>query len=291
MKLCPQCEFIYEDDQSLCDMDGRDLIYDPGPFAEETILSPSAKFHEANATPVSPTAAPQASPLPGRQSRISAVAALAAIILAALLFVVYYARTHQLRSANTNQAANQASTQSSNQSTQLESVVPQPAPVVSTPPDIPSSPAGSAAGSLAESTSSPRPISPEESFRGGRVAVSARGLVAENRAPAIVWLTNGSSIKVDEAWQRKEGVWYRQAGVVTFLKRSQVRSIQRPAPANARVKSTVPNTAAKQRKPQNTNGQNQVRITRVEVASTKKESKVSSFLKKTGRMLKKPFQL
>lgn len=291
MKLCPQCEFIYEDDQSVCDMDGRDLIYDPGPLAEETILSPSAKLHEANATPVSPMAAPQASPPPGRQSRISAVAALAAIILAALLFAVYYARTHQLRSANTNQASNQASTQSSNQSTQLESAVPQPAPVVSTPPDIPSSPEGFAAGSLAESTSSPRPISPEESFRGGRVAVSARGLVAENRAPAIVWLTNGSSIKVDEAWQRKEGVWYRQAGVVTFLKRSQVRSIQRPAPANASVKSTVPNTAERQRKPQNTNRQNQLRITRVEVASTKKESKVGSFLKKTGRMLKKPFQL
>ena len=28
MKRCPQCEFIYEDDQSCCDMDGIDLVLD-----------------------------------------------------------------------------------------------------------------------------------------------------------------------------------------------------------------------------------------------------------------------
>ena len=29
MKLCPQCEFIYEDDQPCCDMDGMELVYEP----------------------------------------------------------------------------------------------------------------------------------------------------------------------------------------------------------------------------------------------------------------------
>ena len=28
MKRCPQCEFIYEDDQSMCDMDGVLLVFD-----------------------------------------------------------------------------------------------------------------------------------------------------------------------------------------------------------------------------------------------------------------------
>jgi hypothetical protein len=28
MKRCPQCEFIYEDDQTCCDMDGVDLVFD-----------------------------------------------------------------------------------------------------------------------------------------------------------------------------------------------------------------------------------------------------------------------
>ena len=29
MKLCPQCDFIYEDDQTLCDMDGKPLVFTP----------------------------------------------------------------------------------------------------------------------------------------------------------------------------------------------------------------------------------------------------------------------
>jgi hypothetical protein len=29
MKRCPQCEFIYEDDQICCDMDGINLVFDP----------------------------------------------------------------------------------------------------------------------------------------------------------------------------------------------------------------------------------------------------------------------
>lgn len=29
MKRCPQCEFIYEDDQKCCDMDGIALVFDP----------------------------------------------------------------------------------------------------------------------------------------------------------------------------------------------------------------------------------------------------------------------
>src|ERR687898_309096 len=30
MKRCPLCDFIYEDDQSLCDMDGIELVHDRG---------------------------------------------------------------------------------------------------------------------------------------------------------------------------------------------------------------------------------------------------------------------
>ncbi|MCM3902966.1 MAG: hypothetical protein ND866_14765 [Pyrinomonadaceae bacterium] len=29
MKRCSQCDFIYEDDQQLCDMDGQELVYEP----------------------------------------------------------------------------------------------------------------------------------------------------------------------------------------------------------------------------------------------------------------------
>ncbi len=44
MKRCPQCEFIYEDDQSRCDMDGIDLVFDnPTPSLTSTKPAPRAK--------------------------------------------------------------------------------------------------------------------------------------------------------------------------------------------------------------------------------------------------------
>jgi hypothetical protein len=93
----------------------------------------------------------------------------------------------------------------------------------------------------------------------------------------IVRLNTGAAIRADEAWEKREGIWYRQGGVVTFLKRSEVRTIERlPSPA-ARSKPAVNNAVEKTRQTE-------------PPADTKKESKVTSFLKKTGRILKKPFK-
>jgi hypothetical protein len=97
----------------------------------------------------------------------------------------------------------------------------------------------------------------------------------------IIQLTNGASIKADEAWEKRDGVWYRQAGVVTFLKRSQVRSIQRPAANRSQTQPRAEKPIA----------QNQPRVSKPAAAEKKKDSKVTSFLKSTGRILKKPFKL
>ena len=35
MKRCPECEFVYEDEQSSCDMDGAGLVFDPRPLPGE----------------------------------------------------------------------------------------------------------------------------------------------------------------------------------------------------------------------------------------------------------------
>ena len=40
MKRCPQCEFIYEDDQSLCDMDGALLVLDSRSLPNLHALAP-----------------------------------------------------------------------------------------------------------------------------------------------------------------------------------------------------------------------------------------------------------
>ncbi len=44
MKRCSQCDFVYEDDQALCDMDGGELVYEP-------TLYPTAGTAIAVATP------------------------------------------------------------------------------------------------------------------------------------------------------------------------------------------------------------------------------------------------
>lgn len=75
MKRCPQCEFIYEDDQSLCDMDGVLLVLD----------SRNLPNHHALATvPVKP-----------QPRRNRAVPAFATLILALVLGMVYYVSTQR----------------------------------------------------------------------------------------------------------------------------------------------------------------------------------------------------
>lgn len=75
MKRCPQCEFIYEDDQSLCDMDGVLLVFD----------SRNLPSHNALATV-------PAKPQPRRNR---AVPAFATLILVLVLGMVYYVSTQR----------------------------------------------------------------------------------------------------------------------------------------------------------------------------------------------------
>ena len=79
--------------------------------------------------------------------------------------------------------------------------------------------------------------------------------------------------------------------MVTFLKRSRVRSIQRLAAPAPRFKLVAINAEEKNRRPENATAQNQPRVAKPEAASMKKESRVVSFLKTTGRILKKPFKV
>lgn len=76
MKRCPQCEFIYEDDQSLCDMDGALLVFDSRTLPNLHALAP-----------VDMPAVQVASKAHWRHRTFPAMAAL---ILATLLSLVYF---------------------------------------------------------------------------------------------------------------------------------------------------------------------------------------------------------
>jgi hypothetical protein len=79
MKRCPLCDFIYEDEQSLCDMDGYELVADSG------LLS------RLDNTTTVPAGLPQPTSSWGRRLAFPTVAT---VILGAVLFLVYYVPTH-----------------------------------------------------------------------------------------------------------------------------------------------------------------------------------------------------
>ena len=75
MKRCPQCEFIYEDDQSLCDMDGVLLVLDSRTLPNIRALTTV--------------------PAKVQPRRNRAVPAFATMILVLVLGMVYYVSTRR----------------------------------------------------------------------------------------------------------------------------------------------------------------------------------------------------
>ena len=102
MKVCSQCEFIYEDDQSLCDMDGAELVYDPAPLA----LTQAALSEVAT-------------PLANSRWRRLAATAIAGIVLGTvlvLLFQVFTLLTQEQLSRTGSQSPNSSSAQATGES-------------------------------------------------------------------------------------------------------------------------------------------------------------------------------
>ena len=105
MKRCPECDFIYENDQRFCDMDGRELSLSPRPIllTEGLVRKPPPLLVKS-------------------QRRRLAVRVTAAMILGAVLFVAFYGFMHRIPSeeisyssaksvASTNAALNAAQEQ------------------------------------------------------------------------------------------------------------------------------------------------------------------------------------
>ena len=81
MKRCPQCEFIYEDDQSLCDMDGVLLVFDSRTLP--------------NLHALAPVDAPLVATAHKAHWRHRTFPAMAALILATVLSLVYFVSTQR----------------------------------------------------------------------------------------------------------------------------------------------------------------------------------------------------
>ena len=129
MKRCPKCEFIYEDDQSLCDMDGVLLVLD----------SRTLPNHHALQTVPAPKTAPK---------RNRAVPAFATVILALVLGLVYYVSVHRRATQNSYTPPPPSAASTSNPVPDEVNINPTPAaqpPAAEEPKPEPGKPAAAAA--------------------------------------------------------------------------------------------------------------------------------------------------
>ena len=83
MKRCPQCDFIYEDDQAFCDMDGKELVF-----------SAAAPLIDQN----SASAKPRNNGMGKSRVRHFAMVFAVAALLASLLSFIYLAQRRQSQS-------------------------------------------------------------------------------------------------------------------------------------------------------------------------------------------------
>src|SRR5215208_1557582 len=193
MKRCPQCLFLYPESDERCDFDQTPLeVVDDAEIDRAT--NPGK-------------------PLKPRR-RVLPVAAAIGLLLGAVVFAIYYGFSRQARSTS---AATQTSI----------TVQPSPIPTPSTLPSPSPSP-------VASPSPSPLP-SPKPSVNGiytahtrsslDPVSTSGPGIGTRQGSKPVIMLTSGGKIDADEVWRTKDGIWYRRNGMVTLLKRNQVKAI------------------------------------------------------------------
>jgi hypothetical protein len=153
------------------------------------------------------------------------VIAAAGVAVGVALFVVYQLMTRQPSSPTSNQAiSNQAVTQQAPVMTLTppvsDSASPSPSPSPS--PRVTPTPAVAAAPTPVQLSSSPLST-------GGKSGAGG----------FTIRLTNGTTVEADDAWETKEGIWYRRHGIVTLLPRKDVQAIEKPTPTPSPTPSPV----------------------------------------------------
>lgn len=189
MKRCPQCLFLFPDSDSKCDFDQTPLEH-----VDDSAIETAA------------TRKPKRRTLP--------ITAAICLLLGVLIIAIYYGFTRQQQKASaageTPVTVEPVAAPSATASPSVE-VSPSPSPSPSTAPS-PRSSSEKISTAHTRSTSDP-------------VSTSGPGMGNRQGGKPVIMLTSGGKIEADEVWRTKDGVWYRRNGMVTLLKRAQVKTI------------------------------------------------------------------
>ena len=188
MKRCPQCLFLYPDSDEKCDFDQTALE-----TVDDSALEP--------ATP------------PKKSRTLPIVAVAVALIVGVLVVALYFGLSSRSQEAS---AAPESSTDVQPVTT--------PAPVTPSPSAPAPSPSPSASPS-ASPKASPMISTAHTRSTGDPVSTSGPGIGTRQGGKPVIMLASGGKIEADEVWRTKDGVWYRRNGIVTLLKRGQVKNI------------------------------------------------------------------
>jgi len=255
MKLCPQCEFIYEDDQNLCDMDGEALVYDP-----RLGVSPGT-------VPAVTGARPRKSGL-----RIIVLALVAGFVLSALLSLAYYASSPLFKS---NVASPGRKPEASETSLQRQ---------IAPPLDNSSS--------QPATNPSPSPTSPEAASESG--SISADELTEKPASQSARSHVASKADNTPKAGDNRLTIARRLPPLPHLTALPELPPLKRlpAAEPDARVSSS---TKAKKKgltSQKVAMASQKASIVEVKPASgnATRRSRLGAFLKKTGRILKKPFK-
>ena len=190
MKRCPQCLFLYPDSDQQCDFDQTPLeVVDDS--AVEVATGPLTRPKKR----------------PGVQ-----IAAAVGLIVSILAFAIYFSLTRQTEKAA---VAAPATITTESIASPAPTATPSPSPVASpSPSPTPSTKPSAATISTAHTRATGDPVS-----------TSGPGIGTRQGGKPVIMLTSGGKIEADEVWRTKDGVWYRRNGIVTLLKRGQVKNI------------------------------------------------------------------
>lgn len=192
MKRCPQCLFLFPDSDERCDFDQTPL----------EVVDDAAI--EAATNPPKPRK---------RQLLAIVIAAVGGLILVVIGIAIYFAASRSTE----DDAIAPVSVVTPAVPAVPQVVLPEPSPEPTASPSPAPSPNQKASNNAVTTSHTRASIDP--------VSTSGPGIGTRQGGKPVIMLTSGGKIEADEVWRTKDGVWYRRNGIVTLLKRAQVKTI------------------------------------------------------------------
>jgi hypothetical protein len=218
MKRCPECLFIYPDADTHCDFDNTLLVVvDEAELDAATAKPKTPTKQKRSSTKNKPASTKPKQATKKRQRKITTLTAVVGLFIGLSTFFVYYRSAHHHNTNTPNTAQTQATPIASAQ--QIVASIPSPSPLAiaspaptAIPTQISTNKPATDRIATAHTTTTANPIS-----------TSGPGMIKNGKT--VIVLTTGSKIAADEVWRTRDGVWYRRDGIVTLLKRGQVKAI------------------------------------------------------------------